>query len=233
MSRFASDLHIHSCLSPCGDELMTPNNIVNMAKLKGLDMIAVSDHNSALNLPPIKAIADSLDILLIPAIEAESVEEVHVLCYMPSVAVALELSAALNEALPNVKNKPKFFGEQNILDENDEFIGTFDKLLIQSTMLSIDKLCTLVRNLGGVTVPAHINRTSNSILINMGFIPSSLNFSTVEIYNGLPISIDVSMYHTLFSSDAHNLDSILERESFIDLPERSVNAFLKKIGEKR
>ena len=81
----ACDLHIHSCLSPCADMTMTPNNLVNMAYLKGLDMIAVADHNSAKNLPACKAAADERNMLLLPAIEAESREEVHVLCYFPTV----------------------------------------------------------------------------------------------------------------------------------------------------
>ena len=87
--KIATDLHIHSCLSPCGDMEMTPNNLVNMAFLKGLDAIALADHNTAKNLPAAKAVADARDLVLVPAIEAESREEVHVLCYFRTVEDAL------------------------------------------------------------------------------------------------------------------------------------------------
>ena len=137
--KLAVDLHIHSCLSPCGDELMTPNNIVNMAALKGLDVIAVSDHNSALNLPAVASVAQQADICLIPAIEFNTREEVHVLGYFPTVEAALEISSAVRPLLA-LDNKPDFFGEQKVLNDQDEEIGIEQKLLIQALDLPIDQL---------------------------------------------------------------------------------------------
>lgn len=208
---------------------MTPNNIVGMAKVKGLDIIAVADHNSALNLPAVKCIADEMGILLLPAIEAETREEVHVLCYFPSVQSALEFGATLRKHLSEMPNMPDFFGEQAILNENDERTGTEERLLLQSTTLSIDELSALCREMGGVPVPAHINRTSNSLINNLGFIPPNLNFTTIEIYQALPVPEIAAAhnYHNLYSSDAHYLSDILERESFITLKERSIKAALE------
>ena len=133
---------------------MTPNNIAGMARLKGLDVIAVSDHNSAKNLPAIQKAADICGLLLLPAIEAETREEVHVLCYLPTVDAALALGDALYARLPDVPNMPAFFGEQAVMDENDEIIATEPKLLIQSTDFSIEELASLYRAHGGAPVPA-------------------------------------------------------------------------------
>jgi hypothetical protein len=208
--------------------LMTPNNIVGMARLKGLDVIAVTDHNSAKNLPAVQAVADALGLLLLPGIEAESREEVHLLCYMPSVAAALSLGEELYGHLPDHPNMPSFFGEQAVMDENDTVTSVEPRLLVQATDLSIDELATLCRSLGGVPVPAHINRTSNSILNNLGFIPPGIGFTSAEVYRALPVPeyAGAERCHILYSSDAHQLGDILERESFLHISERSVEAIL-------
>ena len=234
MMKFAADLHIHSCLSPCGDMSMTPNNIVNMAYLKGLDIIAVADHNSALNLPAISKLARERDILLIPAIEAESREEVHVLCYMPTLEAAMLFGEYLHENLPPVSNVPEIFGEQVVMDEADVPIAKEEYLLVQSTLLSINEICEKCRALFGVPIPAHINRPSTSVIASLGFIPKELHFTSVEVKNTLPPpNIDLSSYHVLYSSDAHYLEDILEREMFISLKEKSIEEFLAYIAKQK
>ena len=226
--KLAADLHIHSCLSPCADALMTPNNIVNMARIKGLDVIAVSDHNSARNLPAVKAVADALGLMLLPAIEAETREEVHVLCYMPTLEAALTLGEELYARLPNNPNMPSFFGEQIIMDGEDNILAEEPRLLVQSTDFTLEELCALCRALGGVPVPAHINRPSNSLLSSLGFIPPAAAFTAVEVYRKLPVPeyAEVFRYHILHSSDAHDLGMIFERGNFLDVAENSVAAIL-------
>lgn len=227
MERLFCDLHIHSCLSPCGSDDMTPSNICGMAMLKGLQMIAVTDHNTGRNLPAAQACADAYGLLLIPGIEITTREEVHLLGYFPSTKAALEFSEFLRGHLPAKKNKPSFFGNQLVMDEDDNVIAEEDALLIGATDLSFDKLVGLIREAEGVPVPAHINRGSNGLLINLGFVPDDPNLTAVEVWRGLPCA------HTpqegrvvLHSSDAHYLGDILEAEVSIDLPERSVAAFL-------
>ena len=83
MPQFAYDLHIHTCLSPCGDELMTPPNIANMAYIKGLDLIAVTDHNTALNAAAVMRAAEELPLEVIAGIEVTTAEEIHVVCLFP------------------------------------------------------------------------------------------------------------------------------------------------------
>ena len=225
-----ADLHIHTCLSPCGDNDMTPANILGMAVVKGLDMVAISDHNAAGNLPTAQKIADAYGILLIPAMEITTREEVHMLGYFPSVDAAVEFGKMLREHLPARKNKPSLFGDQWIMDEDDHVIGTEDALLIGATDLPLTEAAKRVREYGGVPVPAHINRGSNGLLINLGFMPDDPVFTTVEVWRHLPCPLEpLEGRHVLHSSDAHYLGDILEQESMLHLPEKSVSAFLNWI----
>ncbi|MBQ9265091.1 MAG: phosphoesterase [Clostridia bacterium] len=227
---FFADLHIHSCLSPCGDNDMTPANILGMAVVKGLDMVAISDHNAARNLPTAQKVADAYGLLLIPAMEITTKEEVHMLGYFPSVEAAVEFDDMLREHLPAQKNKPSLFGEQLIMDEDDNVIGEEDALLIGATNLPLKEAAARVRSFGGVPVPAHINRGSNGMLVNLGMMPDEPFFPTVEVWRHLPCPFEpLENRHVLHSSDAHYLGDILEKESVLHLPEKSVQAFLKWI----
>ena len=163
METLFCDLHIHSCLSPCGSDDMTPSNICGMAMLKGLNMIAVTDHNTARNLPAVKACADAYGLLLIPGMEITTREEVHLLGYFPTVDTALSFSEFLRGHMPNKKNKPSFFGNQLVMDEDDNVIAEEDELLIGAADLPLSELVKLIRETEGVPVPAHINRGSNGL----------------------------------------------------------------------
>jgi len=234
MMELFADLHIHSCLSPCGDDEMTPGNILGMAVVKGLDMVAIADHNSALNLPAAQLIAEAYGVLLIPAIEITTREEVHMLGYFPSVDVAVEFGESLRQHLPKRKNKPSLFGEQRIMNEDDEIISYEDALLIGATDLSLSQCAQMVRDAGGVPVPAHINRGSNGLLINLGMMPADESFPTVEVWRHLPCPLDAQDgRHVLHSSDAHYLGDIQEREFMLRLPERSVRSFLQWLQSKK
>ena len=138
--RLFCDLHIHSCLSPCGDELMTPNNIAGMAMLKGLDAIAVADHNSARNLPALSRTCAGMGVLLLPAMELTTAEEVHLLSYFPTVEAALDFSEELHGCLPPIQNRPDIFGPQQVLNEDDEQVGTEETLLLSALSLTLDEL---------------------------------------------------------------------------------------------
>lgn len=231
--RAAVDLHIHSCLSPCGDELMTPNNIVNMSLLKELDVIAVTDHNTAGNLPAVCKVAKEAGLAVLPGIEACSSEEVHTLCYFRTLDAAMDFSAMLYGHLPPLSNQPDFFGRQLFMDDQDEITGEEERLLIQALGLSLDELTQECIKAGGVVVPAHINRTSNSLLTSLGFVPPGAPFAALEVSRDLPIAPGAAKgYRVLHSSDAHQLENILERDFFIDglraMSARAVFDYLKE-----
>lgn len=233
MELFA-DLHIHSCLSPCGDEEMTPGNILGMAVVKGLDAVAIADHNTARNLPAAEKIAEAYGLLLIPAIEITTKEEVHMLGYFPDVETAVAFGEMLKTHLPKRKNKPSLFGEQWVMDEDDQVIDHEEALLIGATDLPLEECARLVQEAKGVAVPAHINRGSNGLLINLGLMPKEPEFATVEVWKHLPCPLEpLDNKHVLHSSDAHYLGDIQEREFMLKLPEKSVSAFLRWIASPR
>ena len=221
------DLHIHSCLSPCGSEDMTPNNIVGMAHIKGLDIIAVTDHNACDNLVAIAQVAEKFDILLVPGMEIQTKEEVHVLCYFRSLSDLLGFNEVLAAYRTPILNKPKLFGHQLILNDNDEQTGEELRALMMSVDLSIEAVKVLVEKHFGCVGPAHINKASNSILVNLGFIPESLGFKTVEVHLNSPISEGLTKdFQVIYNSDAHYLEQISEPIHSMDLSERSCSAVI-------
>ncbi len=221
--KFAYDLHIHSALSPCGDEDMTPNNIVNMALLKGLDLIAVTDHNSARNLPAVLEVGKRQGLMVVPGIEVQTKEEVHIICLFKNLQSALKLDEIIFNCLPDMPNNEEIFGRQLIMDSNDEVVGKIDKLLISSCELSVNDVFILTRGLGGICIPAHVDRPAYSITANLGFIPPSLRVKTVEFSKkDSPESIMkrhpfLRKYNYIVSSDAHYLWDISEREHFVEM----------------
>ena len=158
MPGFLCDLHIHSCLSPCGDEEMTPYNLVNMAKVMGLDILALTDHNSSLNCPAAARAAEEAGIAFVPGMELTTSEEVHVVCLFPDVDSALAFSSYVAERLPKIKNRLDIFGEQLIMDDRDGILGHEENLLSTASFISIGEVFPLVSGFGGVCYPAHVDR---------------------------------------------------------------------------
>ncbi|MBS7262120.1 MAG: PHP domain-containing protein [Eubacteriales bacterium] len=228
--KYFADLHIHSCLSPCGGEDMTPNNIVNMALLKGLDIIAVTDHNTARNLPAVDALAREAGLCLVPGLEVTTAEDVHMLTYFPDVERALAFSDEIYGLLPDIPLNARFFGEQTIMNEEDEPVGSIDRLLISALSESIEQLTARARRHGGVCVPAHIDKESHGIIALLGFINPHLGFRTVEV-SPRGVAAGFSQYDprlkVLSNSDAHDLGLILERVQPLELAEKSAACFLK------
>jgi PHP family Zn ribbon phosphoesterase len=230
------DLHLHSCLSPCGEDEMTPNNLVGMAQVMELAAFAVADHNTARQLPAVQNLAEEAGILLVPAIEITSAEEVHVLSLFPSVEAALAMGEELYAALPPVRNKPEIFGYQRILNEKDEPMGELEKLLINATVLPIDRVFEKVRGYGGVPIPAHIDKSAYSVLSNLGVIPPELEAKTVEISPGGIdrgfVPPDGESYCIITDSDAHDLETMSGHDPrALELEKLSMNEILQKLRE--
>lgn len=236
--KYAVDLHIHSALSPCADNDMTPNNIVNMALIKGLDIIALTDHNSGANLEAVSKCAKNSGLLFIPGMEVETSEEVHLICLLPDLKCAAELHHHVYEALPAINNREDIFGKQLVMDENDQITGEERRMLITATSLTVNKVFLLVKQLGGVVIPAHVDRTSYSMLSNLGMIPDDLGIKYLEIsrncdkYAFRTMKPELDSFRLIKSSDAHYLGDILEGDSQLELEERSTLAVISAIGEK-
>lgn len=223
--RLYADLHIHSCLSPCGDELMTPNNIVGMAYLKGLDVIAVCDHNCARNLPAVQEAAQAMGLVLLPGMELTTREEAHMLCYFGDVEACMAFSERIYAHLPDIPNRPRYFGEQLVMNGQDEVIATEARLLISALDLSFEACAGLIRAHGGLCVPAHINRGTNGVLNALGFLPGNIHYDALEVYRPLPApGVDLDRWRVLESSDAHRLEDISERGFALEAGEKSLRA---------
>lgn len=227
------DFHIHTCLSPCGDMDMTPNNIVNMARLKGLDAIAITDHNTCGNAGACMACAAGTGLLVIPGLEVETAEEVHMVCLFPTLQAAQEMERQVRAALPAIPNRVEIFGQQCYMDADDHIIGDEDNLLVTATQLSVGEVVQAVRQLGGAVYPAHVDKDSYSILSNLGAIPPELGFCCVEVHNLQKrdaIAAQIAPYRVLHSSDAHYLWDIAEPEQTISVAEKSISAVLAVVS---
>lgn len=210
------DLHIHSCLSPCGDADMTPANIVGMAAIKGLDVIAVTDHNSCKNCPAVMAAAEEYGILAVPGMEINTSEEVHAVCLFPGLEKAMAFDSYVYEKLMKFPNDAEIFGRQQIYDSSDRVCGEEPYLLINATDISFDELWELVRTYDGVMFPAHVEKNANSLISNLGFIPPDSRFQTAEIkdlkklHEMRKAHPYLAHCHIISNSDAHYLEDIKE-----------------------
>lgn len=216
--KWAYDLHIHTAASPCGDDLMTPNNIVNMSLLKGLDIIAITDHQTVINCEAVIEVGKEKGLKVIPGMEIECMEEFHMIALFPDVSAACKMEAWLEQYMPPVKNNIKVFGHQWMTDIEDEYIKEIDKMLLIAAQISAKEIINQVRRLGAVIYPAHIDRRSYSIISNLGTIPPEYGFKAVEISKqavSKEYEKDYGQYTILQSSDAHYLEDIAERQYFI------------------
>lgn len=228
------DFHIHTALSPCGQNEMTPNNIVNMALLNDLDVIAVTDHNACENVKAVMEVAQETDLLVIPAMEVETKEEIHVVCLFESLEQCSRLQKQVQERMQIINGKD-VFGEQLIMDSQDEIVGKVSNLLTQSSGIPIGDLKKLVDDLGGVFIPAHIDRPSYSIIANLGMIPSNIEIANLEISKYAKLEEYIKLYpkyRILQSSDSHELGHIGACKQFIEVESKTIKdiiTFLKTL----
>lgn len=245
MGKFYYDLHLHSCLSPCAENDMTPATIAGMAALNGLSIAALTDHNSAGNLPAFFEACRAYGVVPIAGMELETAEAVHLVCLFPTLEAATECWHTVRENyMMPIKNKPAVFGEQFYMNADDEVVGVEDILLITSTALSLEEAATLVRSFGGRVFPAHIDRPSNGIMEILGDIPPEPNFCAAEFGDAANVELyreryaSVEPLRLLVNSDAHRLECINSAENFLmldaeDGDEEAIRrALFDYIGEK-
>ena len=227
------DLHIHSCLSPCGDDEMTPYNLVNMAKVLGFDIIALTDHNSTKNCRAAQKAAEKAKITVVCGTELCTSEEIHVVCLFPTCEAAESFGEYVQKNIPKIKNKPHIFGNQIVMDSEDGVLGEEEILLTTASFISIDETPTLVEKFGGVCFPAHIDRSSYSIISALGTFSEELRVNCFELTPNADENEYFQKYPAtrgklvLRSSDAHYLENMLLPERTLDLPENSAEAVIE------
>ena len=181
MSIHHCDLHIHSALSPCADNENTPNNIVGMALVNGLDIIALTDHNTTANCRATVEAGQRQGVIVVPGMELTTAEEIHVVCLFPDCDSAESFGAEVEKRLIKVKNRVELFGNQSLMDGFDNVIGEYPWLLPNASMVSFDEVPGFVSSYGGICMPAHIDRHSNGVLAVLGELREDVGFTLGEI----------------------------------------------------
>ena len=222
MNRYFYDLHLHSCLSPCADDDMTPANIAGMAALGGLQLIALTDHNTCGNCGALLQACRQYGIVGVPGMELTTSEEIHLVCLFPTLERAQAFEAKVRENRLPIRNKPQIFGNQLYMDAEDQVLGTEENLLIPATMLSLEQGTELALACGGAAFPAHIDRPSNGIIGILGDLPEKPFFPTVELNDRENREEYREKYglqdrRMLCSSDAHHLWDVQEASESIEL----------------
>jgi len=236
MLSLSYDLHLHSCLSPCGDDDMTPSNIVGMAVIKGLDVIALTDHNSCKNCEAALEVAKAYGITLICGMELTTEEEVHVVCLFPNLEKAMEWDTFVYSKLVRIPNDTKIFGKQQVYDGDDNIVAEEPFLLINATTISFEVVFDLVKKYDGIAFPAHIDKNANSLFSNLGFIPPNSTFKCVEIkdkdkFSALSQSNEyLKSCKAISNSDAHYLVNINEPINFLHSQSKEIKDILLSLS---
>ncbi len=223
MSTYYYDLHMHSCLSPCADDDMTPNNIAGMGTVCGLQIMALTDHNTTKNCPAFFEAAKRQGIIPIAGMELTTAEDIHLVCLFET----LEAAAVFDEAVAShrmlMPNRPDIFGDQMIMNGQDEVIGIDEHFLPVATDLSLEQGAALCVAHGGVCYPAHIDRTANGVLAVLGAFPDDPPFGIAEVRDANTIEALKAQYPILqdvlfvSGSDAHYLWDIREASCAVDI----------------
>lgn len=227
------DFHLHSCLSPCGDNEMTPYNLVNMAKILGYDIIALTDHNSTKNCRAAVEAGKKAGITVVPGTELCTSEEIHVVCLFSCVENAENFGAYIYENIPKIKNRPEIFGEQLVMNSEDAVLENEELLLTAASFIGIDAVPGLMKKFGGVCFPAHIDRNSYSIISALGTFGEDLDVHAFELTPNANEKEYLEKYPAtrgkliLRNSDSHYLENMRLPENIIELKENSANALVE------
>ena len=228
MREWTVDLHLHTCLSPCGAEEMTPPRVLSRALDLGLEVIAVTDHNIAENVPAFVKKGQELGIKVIPGMEVQTSEDIHLVCLFDTVLQVLAWQRIVFAHLPPLENKKKFFGEQWVVDAEGKKLYEVEKMLLVGTGLTVDEAARKVREMGGLCLAAHIDRQAFSLWGHLGFIPGDLLLHGVELTPHLPRCTEQLSFLAregigyVVSSDAHRLENILPPQCFAYVEECTV-----------
>ncbi|MCD6291647.1 MAG: PHP domain-containing protein [Anaerolineae bacterium] len=215
LDTYVADLHIHTVLSPCANVEMIPPLIVQTALEKGINLIAITDHNASANVSAVQKAAARASLTVLPGMELQTREEVHLLCLFDTPEQLAAWQAMVDARLPDLENDVEFFGEQFVVNETGEFIRREHRLLSVSVDFSLREAVTEVTRLGGIVIPAHIDRQAYSLVANLGLLPTDVSFEALEIsrftspaeaYRRFP---QIGQIPLIQNGDAHSLDELL------------------------
>ena len=213
MQTYRAEFHVHTVLSPCAAVEMIPPLIVEQALQLGIQLLAITDHNASANASAVMQAAQGTALHILPGMELQTREEIHLLCLFDTLDQLNAWQTIVDTYLPNTPNNTEFFGEQFIVDYQGEFIRREDRLLLNSVNLTLQQAAAHVNNLGGLPIPAHVDRKANGLIETLGFIPPG--FETLEISrhlnpaNALLKYPQLKDYPLIQSGDVHHIDDFL------------------------
>jgi len=214
---YLADLHVHTVLSPCAEVEMIPPFIVQRAEELALGLIAITDHNSAENVAAVMEAARGRELAVLPGMEVQTKEEVHLLCLFQTVEQVLGWQEVVYAHLPPMKNKDEVFGPQFVVDASGDFVRYNDRLLLTSVSLSVGEVARAVQDREGLCIAAHIDRPAFSLLANLGFVPPDSHFAALELSRHAKAdemrqrNPSLAGYAFVSSGDAHRLDEMSDR----------------------
>lgn len=239
MNKYYYDFHLHSCLSPCGDDDNTPNNIVGMGLLNGLNIMALTDHNTCKNCPAFFAAAKKHGIIAVAGMELTTAEDIHVVFLFEYLDDALKFDEEVQKRRILFPNRVDVYGEQLIMDGDDKVIGVEEHLLSNATTITVEECPQLAKQFGGICYPAHIDRTANGIISTLGIFPDIKGFECVEFHEVKNIDEYKQKYNlgnrtVIIGSDAHYLWDMREKENYFELDDEPYSSALvrKKLFKK-
>ena len=232
MNKYYYDLHIHSCLSPCADNDMTPANIAGTATLAGIQIMALTDHNSVKNCPSFFKACKKYGVIPVAGMELTTAEDIHVVCLFETLDNALAFGEEVDSRRIRIPNRVDIFGDQFIMDDEDNVIGTEEFMLPNATEITVDEAPSIVKKYGGVCYPAHIDRQSNGIIATLGTFPDFPKFECAELHDKEKIEPHIEKYPILkdklmvVSSDAHYLWDIRDADAYFMLDDEPYSSDL-------
>lgn len=227
MNTYSADLHIHTVLSPCGDLEMSPVRIVDRAVQKGLDIIAVCDHNHTGHCKVTRELGEKKGLWVVYGVEVTTREEVHCLAFFDTIVQLEKFQAYIDRYIPIIANDVAYFGEQLIVDENEVILEEVKRSLYPGLKQGINEVANKVSEMGGYFVPAHIDRVMNGIYSQLGIFPDELKVDAVEIYRNTERAEirknrkELETFQLLKSSDAHFVEDIGRSKSYLVMKERN------------
>lgn len=210
-----SELHCHTVLSPCGEVEMIPPLIVQAALARGIGLLAITDHNASANVAAVQEAARGTALVVLPGMELQTREDVHVLCLFDTLGQIAAWQAQVDAALPDTRNNADFFGEQFVVDATGDFVRHEPRLLLTAAAMTLTEAVNAVSALGGLVIPAHVDRVAFGLLPALGFVPPEVPFPALELSRHLsPTQAPVKFpqlidYPLIQNGDAHLLDDLL------------------------
>lgn len=231
MNRYYYDFHLHSCLSPCGDDDNTPNNIAGMAVICGLQIVALTDHNTTKNCPAFFQACERYGLIPVAGMELTTSEDIHVVCLFETLEDAMAFSDAVSAWRVLYENRTDIFGHQWMTDGEDHVIGEEKYYLPNATNISLEEVPSLVNEYNGICYPAHIDRQANGIISILGTFPETPHFTMAEISQKEKVEEIVARYslvnkRILIGSDAHCLTAIRDKENYFEIDDEPYSAAL-------